>query len=170
MRMPCIVRGPGKIAPGVSDELCASLDLLPTFARLADAPLPPGRIIDGRDIWPLLAREPGAQSPYDERGFFYYRLEQLQAVRAGAWKLYLPLENKYLNLARKTAAAPLELYDVRNDPSEQHEASVEHPEIVKRLLALAEAAREDLGDVDRPGKNQRPAGHVAEPKPQVKSS
>jgi hypothetical protein len=34
---------------------------------------------------------------------------------------------------------------------------------VKRLLSLAEKAREDLGDVDRPGSNQRPAGFVADP-------
>jgi hypothetical protein len=36
---------------------------------------------------------------------------------------------------------------------------------VTRLLALAEKAREDLGDVDRPGKNQRLAGFVTEPTP-----
>jgi hypothetical protein len=42
--------------------------------------------------------------------------------------------------------------------------------VVERLLALAEKAREDLGDTDRPGKNQRPAGFVENPKPLVMAS
>ena len=41
----------------------------------------------------------------------------------------------------------------------------DYPEVVKRLLALAEKAREELGDGNRPGKGQRPAGHVPNPKP-----
>jgi hypothetical protein len=95
----------------------------------------------------------------------YYRADQLQAVRAGPWKLYLPLESKYVNNARKTAASKLALYNVREDVSEAREQSAAHPEVVDRLLALAERAREELGDTDRPGRGQRPAGHVDNPQP-----
>jgi arylsulfatase A-like enzyme len=165
MRMPCIMRWPGKIPAGaVCDELCSTMDLLPTFAGLAGAKLPP-KPIDGHNILPLLRGEPGAKSPWDEPGFFYYRIEQLQAVRSGPWKLYLPLEAKYIALSRKTAPVPLELYDVRNDVGETKEVSADNPEVVKRLLALAEKAREEIGDVDRPGKGQRPAGHAENPRP-----
>jgi arylsulfatase A len=94
-------------------------------------------------------------------------MEQLQAVRAGPWKLYLPLENKFINNARKTAPAKAELYDVRNDVSEARELLAEHPAIAQRLLALAEAIRTEIGDVDRPGKGQRPAGRVDNPRPLV---
>jgi arylsulfatase A-like enzyme len=165
MRMPCVMRWPGKIPAGaMCDELCSTIDLLPTFALLARAPLPE-QPIDGYDIRTILLSEPGAASPRDESGFFYYFMDQLQAVRSGPWKLYLPLENKYTNLGRKTTAAKLELYDVRNDVSEIREVSAQHPEVVKRLLALANIARAELGDGDRPGAGQRPAGWVENPSP-----
>ena len=46
-------------------------------------------------------------SPWDGEGFCFYHMEQLQAVRAGPWKLYLPLDEKRNNLAHKTAPANL---------------------------------------------------------------
>jgi arylsulfatase A-like enzyme len=162
MRMPCIMRWPGKIPAGkVCDQLCSTMDLLPTFAHLAGAS-PPAHKIDGHDISPLLFDGEHAVSPWDTDGFFYYRLEQLQAVRAGPWKLYLPLEAKFIANNHKTARAPLELFDVRNDVGETREVSAEHPDVVTRLTAMAERARAELGDVDRPGSGQRPAGSVDE--------
>jgi len=165
IRMPCVIRWPGRVPAGrVCDELCSTIDLLPTFAGLAETSLPKSPI-DGRDIRPLLLGEPGAQSPHDEAGFFYYHMEQLQAIRSGPWKLYLPLEKKHINLARKTAVAKQELYDVRHDVGETREVSAENPDVVRRLLALADAARIELGDEDRVGTGQRPAGRVEKPQP-----
>ena len=93
MRVPCVVRWPGSIPAGrVSAELVTLMDILPTFARLAEAPLPAGRIIDGRDIWPLWSGTAEARSPHE--AFFYYHQAQLQAVRDARWKLYLPLAKK----------------------------------------------------------------------------
>jgi hypothetical protein len=62
------------------------------------------------------------------------------------------------------------LYDVRNDISETKEVSAQYPDIVARLTGLADKAREDLGDLGLPGRNQRPAGRVNNPKPQVLSA
>jgi arylsulfatase A-like enzyme len=167
MRMPCVMRWPGRIAAGaVNDELCSTLDLLPTFAQLAGAALPQ-RPIDGHDISPLLLGARGAKSPWDEVGFCYYRMEQLQAVRAGDWKLYLPLDAKLVTNNRQTARVPLELYDVRHDVGETRERSRAHPEVVRRLQALADRARRELGDMDQSGTGQRPAGWVPQPKPLV---
>jgi len=170
-RVPCIARWPGKIPAGtVCDELCTMMDLLPTLTKLAGAPQPKLKI-DGHDMAPLLFGEPGARSPYDEIGFFYYQVTQLQAVRAGPWKLYLPLENKrghgQPQKTGKPQPQPLALYDVRNDVSEQREVSAQHPEIVAKLTAMAEKARAELGDGDRRGAGQRDAGHVEDPKPLV---
>jgi len=165
MRMPCVMWWPGRIPAGrTCEDLCSTMDLLPTFARLAGTPLP-AKPIDGHDIRPLLFAEPGAKSPWDAKGFGYYRLEQLQAIRAGEWKLYLPLENKFTTLGRKTAPAQLELYDVRRDVSEEREVSAQHPDVVKRLLALADGIRAEIGDMEKPGSGQRAAGHVENPKP-----
>lgn len=164
MRMPCVMRWPGKIPAGkVQDELCSTMDLLPSFAGLAGAPLP-ARPIDGRDIGPLLFSQPGAKSHWDEDGFGYYRREQLQAVRSGPWKLYLPLNRKLVNNATKTAAQPTrgELFDVRADVHEDREVSAQHPDVVERLRALADKIRAEIGDGEKPGAGQRKAGWVDE--------
>jgi arylsulfatase A len=167
MRMPCVMRWPGKIPAGkVCDELLSTLDLLPTLADLAGAPLPQSRI-DGHAVGPLLLGDPGARSPWDDDGFLFYFMEQLQAVRSGPWKLYLALDAKFVDLARKPAPSRLELYDVRNDPSETREVSAEHPQIIMRLMALTARASQNLGNMDRPGKGQRPAGRVEKPMPLV---
>jgi arylsulfatase A-like enzyme len=165
MRMPCIMRWPSHIAAGqVQDALCSTMDLLPTFARLAGAELP-ARAIDGHDLRTMLTSAAGTESPWDDEGFCFYRMAQLQAVRSGPWKLYLPLREKLINLARKTASAELELYDVRSDVAETREVSAEHPDVVARLLALAEGARKKLGDGAATGDGQRPAGWVTDPTP-----
>lgn len=159
MRMPCVMRWTGRIAAGkTSDALCSTMDMLPTLAALAGAELPLTKI-DGHDIRPLILDLSRLDSPWDAEGFFYYRLEQLQAVRAGPWKLYLPLEAKYVNNARKTGPSRAELYDVRSDLGETRELSAEQPEVVARLLKLAERGRSEIGDVGK-GTGERPAGWV----------
>ncbi len=170
-RMPCIMRWPNKIGTGrVRDELITMMDILPTVASLAGADEPCDRIIDGQNIGAILFDEPKAFSEYDRKGFFYYHMHQLQAVRCGPWKLYLPLNNKISNLRgnyEKGIRTEAELYNVREDPSETRELSADKPDIVKQLNELAEKAREDLGDWDREGANQRPAGWVQDPEPQL---
>jgi len=166
MRMPFIVRWPGHIHAGtVSTELITHMDVLPTLAALAGGTKPADRIIDGHDIRPLLFGEAGARSPYD--AFFYYYVNQLQAVRSGPWKLYLADEKRLTQFGAKTAATPGRLYHLLEDPAEQNDQFAQHPDIVKRLLAHVEAARADLGDVDHAGKGVRPVGKVEHPTPRL---
>ena len=170
-RVPCIARWPGRIPTGiVRDDLTTMMDILPTVAHLAGTHPPDDRVIDGHDILPILTNDPNAGSPYDEPGFFYFYREQLQAVRSGPWKLYLPLDKKLCTLNGSLEDAErfeAELYDVRKDVSETLDVAMENPEVIQRLLALAENARADLGDINREGVNQRPAGWVDDLKPQV---
>ena len=165
MRMPCVMRWPGRIPAGrVTDEVGTTLDLLPTFARLAGAP-PPAREIDGHDISGLLLGTPGVRSPWDEKGFCFYFGEQLQAVRSGPWKLYLPLEEKILNLRGERGKFAGALYDVRNDVREEREAMAANPEVGRRLTELAARTRRVIGDTGLAGSGQRPAGHEPNPVP-----
>jgi arylsulfatase A len=167
MRMPCVMRWPGKIPAGaVNGALCSTMDMLPTFASLVAEPNC-RRSTRSTDMTfaSILMDAKNTKSPWDDDGFFFYRMEQLQAVRAGDWKLYLPLEGKFSNLQRKRQPVKLALYDVRHDVGEEREASAQHPEIVAKLTALAEKARADLGDVDRPGSGQRAAGFIEKPMP-----
>jgi arylsulfatase A len=165
MREPCIMRWPGHIPAGQTcDEIASTIDLLPTFALLTGTTAPQDRIIDGKDIRPLMFGEAGAESPYE--AFYYYKKDQLQAVRAGKWKLHLPLENWLISVGSyETKPSAGALYDLDADIGEAHDVMAEHPDVVARLTALANKARADLGDWHVEGSGQRPAGMVTNPKP-----
>ena len=161
-RVPCVMRWPGKIPPGKTcDALTSTIDVLPTFAKLAGADAPKDRIIDGRDIMPLMSGTKGAKSPHE--AFYFYQMDQLQAVRSGQWKLELGLKSRKRNWGKPEGTTTMKLFDLSSDIHEDKDVSAANPEIVKRMLALAEKARVDLGDVNRPGKGQRPAGMVDKP-------
>ena len=158
LRVPCIMRWPGKVPAGkVCGQIATTMDLLPTFARLARADLPDDRIIDGLDIRPLITGRPGAASPRE--AFCYYCFTHLQGIRSGKWKLVLPRPARPPWTgwsARMVDAVPqAQLYDLEADVEEKHDAADRHPEIVARLTALVEKARDDLGDHDRVGKGAR---------------
>jgi arylsulfatase A-like enzyme len=167
MRVPGIVRWPGKVPAGaVCSELVTLMDVLPTLAALADAPLPTVPI-DGKNVWPLLAGTPGALSPHE--AFYYYHLGQLQAVRSGRWKLYVAAGGSggagKASAAKQAGAPAGALFDVVEDPRETRDVSSRHPETVARLRQYAAMAREELGDGDRAGRGQRPVGRVERPQP-----
>ncbi len=82
MRMPCIVRWPDKVRPGSEcTKLCSMMDWVPTLSKIIGVKGPSEKI-DGHDISSLLLSTGNAPSPYDEEGFFFYHIDQLQAVRA----------------------------------------------------------------------------------------
>lgn len=172
VRECCIVRWPGKVPAGVvCHEMAWSMDLLPTFAKLAGAQVPTDRIIDGKDIWPLMTAQPGAKTPHEV--YYYYWGKELQAVRSGEWKLHLPHTYVHPDPAGhggkpgKTAHPQLEesLFNLADDIGEQHNLAAEHPEIVKRLMAYVDQARKDLGDsrTGDEGTGRRPSGHLDNP-------
>jgi arylsulfatase A-like enzyme len=169
VRVPFLARWPGRIPKGsASDVPAMTIDLLPTFARLAGATLPSDRAIDGRDIWPTLTNEPQAPAPHD--ALYFYWGTELHAIRSGKWKLHLPHPYQSLALAGNdgkpgkyvTKTIELSLFDLDEDIGETTNVADRHPDVVKRLLEFAERAREDLGDslTKRTGKNLRSAGTI----------
>jgi arylsulfatase A len=166
---PTLARWPGKIPAGrVCGELCGTIDVLPTFAKLAGGSAPQDRIIDGLDMWPLMSGVEGAKTPHDR--FYYYWNFGLEAVRSGPWKLHLPHTYQHLATPGKDGLpgkyepvkTELALYNLVEEVGEKTDVAVANPEVVKRLLAIAEDARIDLGDslTDRSGKNRRPPGRL----------
>lgn len=151
-RVPAVIRWPGRIPAGQSiDEVMTAMDLLPTFARLAGGKVPADRVIDGKDIWPVLTQQ--AESPHE--AVFVYRDNELKAVRSGKWKLHRSLPTA------KGAKGPPKpaLYDLEADIGEKTDVYAQHPEVVARLRAQAEAFEAELA------KNNRPAAFVENPKP-----
>jgi len=169
-RESTIMRWPGRIPAGnVCKEPAATIDILPTVAKLTGAELP-AHTIDGKDIWPLMSGRPGAKSPHE--AFFYYRGYALEAVRSGKWKLHLP--HGYRTLAGReggTGGQPakyeqgkigLSLFDLEKDIGEQNNVSAQYPDVVKRLLSLAEQMRRELGDSSKKmkGSGRREPGRI----------
>jgi arylsulfatase A len=176
VRVPCIMRWPGKLPAGTtSNAMLMTIDLFPTIAKLVGAELPK-QPIDGLDVWPLISGAPGAVNPH-EAYLFYFAQNELQAVSSsdGRWKLQLP--HTYVSLVDRPRAqngVPVgpdmrtiktpELYDLVNDISEKTDVAADHPEIVARLLAVADRARDDLGDTltKRQGRGVRSPGRVTD--------
>jgi arylsulfatase A-like enzyme len=158
-RVPCLARMPGHISPGqVSDEFCTTLDLLPTLSQLIGEEIPTDRIIDGKDIWPIITSKAEARSPHET--FYFYIGRNLQAVQSRDWKLILPrpelpeLMNEYWASHFEPIKSP-ELYNLKTDISEKNDLASERPDLVEKLLAIAENAREDLGEGARIGQGER---------------
>ena len=165
MRVPCVVRWPGRIPAGSSSgALTNTMDLLPTFATISGGKTPADRIIDGKDIWPILN---GKSKGHPRDAFFYYQMDQLQAVRSGNWKLFVAMDQKKRNWGKPEGKKALALFNLAADIHEDNNVAAENPAVVKQLLAHAQAAREDLGDVNRPGKGQRKAGWVEKASPRL---
>ena len=133
MREPCVMYWPGTIPAGTEcDEVASTIDLLPTLAGLAGADLPADRTIDGKDIAPLLRGEPDARSPHEL--YCYYRGDELEAARAGRWKL------RRTKLRPSTdGVVPVELYDLEADIAESKDMASEEPVVAARLLETMDA-------------------------------
>jgi arylsulfatase A len=114
-RVPTIMNWPGRIEPGVSDDVGHSADFLPTFAALAGIERDSFET-DGLDLGALLFE--GA--PLAPRTLFW-RARAERAVRHGDWKLW--------TLNQKT-----ELYNLASDLGEQNDLAEQHPEMVQRLM------------------------------------
>jgi arylsulfatase A len=157
VRVPFIARWTGHIPAGTTcREPAMTIDIVPTVARLTGAKLPE-LPLDGKDIWPLLASQPGAKSP--QEAYYFYWNRQLQAVRSGRWKLHLPHNYRTMGegpVGANGQPAPyhegktgLALYDLEADAGEKMDVAAQHPNVVQRLQALADRMRADLGDKEK---------------------
>ncbi len=74
-----------------------------------------------------------------------------------------------MTLGRRTEPAACALYDVANDLAQADEVADDHPDVVARLMQLAAAIRQEIGDIDQPGRGERAAGKVTNPVPLLAS-
>ena len=171
LRVPCIMRWKGTMPEGlVCNQLTSTIDILPTIAAICDVKLPKNRI-DGVNMLPILRGDMDNQPR--KYFYYYYRRNDLQAVRRDNWKLVLPHKGRsYIGQLPGNDGFPgpspenfeylQGLYDLRRDPAEAYDVQTKYPEILAELLKVAEEAREDLGDdiTKREGKNRRQSGRV----------
>jgi len=188
IRVPCIMRWPGQISAGrTCPDLVSTLDLLPTFAKLTGSKLSANKL-DGEDRWPLLSGQPGAKprdtfyyyagdelqavrsgpwklhlpheylSPAEPRGrngkpANFENLKPESMAMSGL----RGIASRHGYLVKKIDQT---LYNLDDDLGETTDVAARHPEVVQRLLKLAEEARAELGDslTKRQGANVRPCG------------
>ena len=138
MRVPCIMRWPGWIPEStICDEIAATIDLLPTFAGLAGTQIPSDRVVDGKDILPLITGVENAKSPH--AAYYYYKGKNLQAIRSGKWKL-----------RRTGKKRDAELYDLVADIGESNNVARQNLDVVAFLKDQMEAFDADLKAHARP--------------------
>ena len=182
VRVPCVARLPGVIPAGtVSDEALMTIDILPSIAQLTGKPLKTdaeghcilrGKKIDGHDHLNLFCGGTRAADAPDTY-HFYYRKNELQAVRKGDWKLFLPhsyrtMQGQELGRDGKPGKYTQHkigkvLFNLSTDPHETKDVAKQYPKVVEQLQAIAEKARVDLGDslLKRKGIGTRPPGQLS---------
>ena len=170
-RVPCIIKYPKEIMPKtIIDEPVMGIDWMPTFSFLTGSKLSENKI-DGKNIWPLITQKE-KKSPHQEL-YFYYRQNELHAVRSGDWKLYFPRTYRSLNGKQGgkdgmpvkyeyNQVKSNELYNLIVDPRELSNVYSENMEIAKKLEEIGERARNDLGDklTSREGVGVREIGMI----------
>ena len=126
IRMPFIIQWPGFIKPGSSSDLIsATMDMMPTFCDLLKKPIPAN--VDGISILPTWLGKKQSQ----EHKYLYFEFPEYggqQSVRMGNWKA--------LRLDIMKGLLTTQLFDLANDPQEQHDVSAMHPEIVKQMESI----------------------------------
>ena len=132
VRVPAIVRWPGRVAAGSqSDRISGFEDWMPTLMDACGGldRVPPE--INGISMLPTLTGQTQQERPYLYREFPAYGGQQ--SIRVGNWKA--------IRQDISTANQHVELYDLAEDVGEQHDVSASHPELVTRLVEMMESAR-----------------------------
>ncbi|MFM1942728.1 MAG: hypothetical protein RI897_1710 [Verrucomicrobiota bacterium] len=132
IRVPLVAHWPGHIQPGTtSDRLTGFEDWLPTLLEITGHKnLIPAKL-DGISFAPTLLGRPQSERPFLYREFPGYGGQQF--VRSGNWKLIRQDWNRAPNAKLQPRT---ELYNLANDPGEQHNLTTTQPERVKSLLEI----------------------------------
>jgi len=166
-RVPAIASWPGHLPTNaVVSAPVMNIDLFPTLLRLAGVEPPRDRIIDGRDLWPLLS---GATTTGPHDALFFFNANVIDGARGGPWKYYrwvnlytapVPLDkvntltgqaaHRYTytdphtgQIARLLTHDPL-LFDLTNDRNESYNVIDRHPDEASRLHAAIERWEDDF--------------------------
>ncbi|MCJ7679716.1 MAG: sulfatase [Candidatus Aminicenantes bacterium] len=146
VRSACIIKYPLKIKQEtVSEKTFCSIDILPTVCHLTGAELPTN-VIDGKNVWDLIAGKPGSTNPHDYYAFSTNSNFEGLISADGRWKLHLP--HTYGTLVQagrdglpgshKRESIELSLYDMKNDPYEKVNVIEQYPQIAAQLMEFAD--------------------------------
>ncbi len=153
MRVPTVAWWPGTIAAdSQTAEISSTIDMLPTFAKLAGATMPTDRVIDGKDVSALLI-ETNAKSPHQ---LMFYEFE---GIRRGPWKVVRHGNANHTHSGYTT----VELYNLDDDLGEEKNLADQYPVMMQELIDLLNKHQKSVES------GRRPAASVDNPKPFIPS-
>jgi arylsulfatase A len=145
MREPAIFWWPGKIKPGVIQQIGSTLDLFPTINKIASIDIPNDRIFDGNDISDVLFN----LGKSTRENIFFYHGEEVYAIRHGDWKIhYKTLENIYKPQAQIVEHNPPMLFNLATDPSEKYNLAYENTDIIMSFEIILESHLKTIKPVE----------------------
>ncbi|MEM1069420.1 MAG: arylsulfatase [Planctomycetota bacterium] len=151
VRVPTIVRWPGKVPAGTaSDRVSGFEDWMPTLLAAIGAEAAIPESIDGISMLPTLMGKSQDPRPYLYREFGSYGGQQ--SIRVGDWKAIRQ------NMSRGNME--IELYNLAEDTGEQKNVAEQHPDVVERLAKMMSEVRTPSKDfplipIDQPVKPKR---------------
>jgi arylsulfatase A len=132
-RVPFVARWPGVIPAGtVTDEMSMNFDIFATCLAVAGIPLPDDRVIDGRDILPVLKGE--APSPHDT--LYFYKGRRLTGSRHRNWKYlrrHMTDNGSYARFRLWQGPFP---FNLQLDPNESYSLVESQPEVAEMLVEV----------------------------------
>lgn len=132
MREPGLAWWPGTVPAGsVQPAVTSTMDLFTTALAMGGVEAPDDRIIDGKNLLPLLK---GESKDEVRETYFYYRGEQIYAVRKGPWKAHFITQWEYTPDNQYTEHETPLLFNLDHDPSEQYNLAEQHPEVISEIM------------------------------------
>lgn len=137
LRVPLIVRWPGRVAPGqVTDEIIHVTDLFTTLVVAGGGNVPTDRPIDGVN---QLAWWTGSNEKSAREGFLFYIKNELRAAKWRHWKMHLIFESEP-NHGTRHLETPW-LFNIKRDPKEETDVAMEDGWVrgpMRRMIAAFE--------------------------------
>lgn len=144
-RVPMVVWWKGQVAPGTSDDaLFSQIDLFASLASLCGRTLEAGAAPDSRDYLSVLLGKGGES----RSSIVVMNIQENLAIVSDGWKYVAPSDDPYVDSWSGYLYGnrpEVRLFDLRNDPTEQHNVAEEHPDIVERLQKELDAVKADGG-------------------------
>lgn len=147
IRVPCFLRLPQVKGSRTIDRIAAHIDIMPTLLDICGINLPPQIKLDGRSLTPLLHHE---SVDWQDRTLYFQwhrgdvpQMYRCFAARNQRYKLVQAHDREIEgNIAE--SEFQFELFDMENDPDEQHDISTAHPDIVEQMKRGYEAWFQDV--------------------------
>lgn len=140
MRVPGIFYMPGTVQPKTIEGLGSTLDILPTIAALTNTKIPDNITIDGFNLLPVLKGNEKSKRDH----FFYYRKQDIYAVRQGNYKAHYITETSYVKNTKRTILEKPHVFNVNKDPSEKYNIANKQPEVLERIDLLVENHKKSI--------------------------